>query len=600
MSVTSTTVIGAEAVLISDLLRRGYFEVPWHQRYYDWTGAHVSVLLRDLEEAISEKRSCYFLGSVILVERSDGLWEVNDGQQRLITISLLCAALGRRFAEEMLDPQREALALRVLFDLSEYRVSSFSDADRYSPRVTPPKNDKAYFNQMIRGKTLGTNGKLTASWRVIEEFLGITSREVNWKNYFDFVLNKVEVACIIVPQNLDPNALFETTNTRGKQLDDLDLIRNFFYSHFNDLSEIQRRETLHVHLERIRSMYPNVGKKTMAQDFVRCQLQCRFGFLRKDSFYEDVREKIRQEFKQLPNQKKPSDIVFNLVESLALREDIDLYRRITSPSVGSDFFEKFEAKSGSTRSPRNLTVFLREMINYKVTHTLIFALMTKFVHESDGRKVGKVARLVNTNLRRLTSFVMRTAFVAPKFEPSHIERDFADYAAEISNSSGIPDAEFKEFLEQCDRKQHNVLIDSTFEDSLAKAEMRGTKKIKSFLLGINYCESIDGTIIQPAKCTIEHVLPKGNQHWIGWPEFSDGDPGIWVHRIGNLTLLSNLDNKADDGFNSNFSQKRTLYEQSSIAITRKLAAENQSWTPQAVEERQRKIVRRAIDVWSFE
>ena len=98
--------IGAEAVLFSSLLHKGRFEVPWHQRYYDWDEKDVRALLQDIEEAVNEKRRCYFVGAVIVVEVADDMWEINDGQQRMVTVSLICAALCRRFAEETRHSQR--------------------------------------------------------------------------------------------------------------------------------------------------------------------------------------------------------------------------------------------------------------------------------------------------------------------------------------------------------------------------------------------------------------------------------------------------------------------------------------------------------------
>ena len=74
----------------------GRFVVPWHQRYYDWSAEQVLELLRDIDEAIDAGRQSYFLGSIMLVQDVDA-WQINDGQQRLITISLILASFCRRF-----------------------------------------------------------------------------------------------------------------------------------------------------------------------------------------------------------------------------------------------------------------------------------------------------------------------------------------------------------------------------------------------------------------------------------------------------------------------------------------------------------------------
>ena len=597
MTEEQCTAIGADAVLFSSLFHKGRFVVPWHQRYYDWEEKDVRALLRDIEEAVAENRRCYFVGAVILVENEGSTWEVNDGQQRMVTVSLICAALCRRFAEEIQDSQREALALRMLFNLHSGGVWKLEDAERYEPRIEPPLNNRVHYKQMIRGKTIGTNGKLMSAWRVIEDFFGTTNDGEHWQTYFDYICKHLEVACLRVPREIDPNAVFETINCRGKSLDALDLIRNFIYSHFSADDETQRRETVHVSLERIRGVFPSGKKSNKAQEYMRCRMQCRFGYLPKDTFYPDVRRTIREEAARAKSGLSASDFVFDLAINVARPEDLELYRRLTVPTASPEFLQEFEAKSGTIRSPRNLSVFLRELKGYSVTHTLVFALMASYVHESDGRKKRRVAKLVNTNLSRLTSFVLRTAFVA-NFEPSHFEKRFADYAAKISNSKDIPEEEFARFLRDCDRSEHNVLDDVRFEATMADVQMRGTQKIKALLLGINREGRPDAVVLNESNCAIEHILPVSKEHWEGWEGFGGTDPGEWVHRPGNLTLTAKEDNKPGGKFNGSFEKKAQVYADSSVAITRE-TAQRPTWSPDEVSRRQKHIAKLATRIWSF-
>ena len=127
-------------MLFSDLFHQGRFAVPWHQRYYDWKPSDVQALLHDIEDAIKEERDCYFLGAIMLVEIEHQRWEINDGQQRMVTVSLMCAALCRRFVREAKGSQREGLALRMLFDLDANSAWTMDDAERYTPRYS----DRAY------------------------------------------------------------------------------------------------------------------------------------------------------------------------------------------------------------------------------------------------------------------------------------------------------------------------------------------------------------------------------------------------------------------------------------------------------------------------
>ena len=83
---TEATVVTAEASLLSQLLYKGKLEVPWHQRKYDWSRENVSDLLIDLDEAFRENRGSYFLGAIVLVEKSDQSWKSMTGSNELSPI----------------------------------------------------------------------------------------------------------------------------------------------------------------------------------------------------------------------------------------------------------------------------------------------------------------------------------------------------------------------------------------------------------------------------------------------------------------------------------------------------------------------------------
>ncbi|MYF64587.1 MAG: DUF262 domain-containing protein, partial [Chloroflexi bacterium] len=152
------TIVNAEAAVLSYLLYKGQFEVPWHQRYYDWTAEEVRELLEDLGEAIQAERECYFLGTVMLVDRpgAPATWEINDGQQRMVTFSLMCARLARTFTRGA-DARREALALRVLFLLDENHTQTLEAAGSNRPRQSTPRSDQSRKKSLIRGGDIGAN-----------------------------------------------------------------------------------------------------------------------------------------------------------------------------------------------------------------------------------------------------------------------------------------------------------------------------------------------------------------------------------------------------------------------------------------------------------
>src|SRR5438874_1378626 len=78
---------------INDLLTERFF-VPSYQRGFRWTKQQVVDLLNDIWEfqvKTEGRNNFYCLQPVVVKRRTDGAWELVDGQQRLTTILLILA-----------------------------------------------------------------------------------------------------------------------------------------------------------------------------------------------------------------------------------------------------------------------------------------------------------------------------------------------------------------------------------------------------------------------------------------------------------------------------------------------------------------------------
>lgn len=586
------TQVTSEVLLVANLFTKGRFAVPWHQRYYDWATEQVGELLIDLNEAIKEGRASYFLGSIMLVKSDQEVWEINDGQQRLITLSLLIAALCRRFGARRSDPAREQRALRLLFDRAEMAGTNSDDTTRDTPRIKPPRQDESRFTQIIRGNDIGTNGKMTSAWNEIEIFVtGLSLRAA--RRFFDFLARNVEIGVLYVPLSEDANAVFETLNGRGKSLDDVDLIRNHLYSYFTGPTEHERRATVHDNLERI---LLNNRTQSRAQDYFRCYFQYRFGYLQKKRFYRETRYKISLRL----GRRGSDDYVYNLVNDLANSSLVELFRTITAKNPSPDFLSAFTRASKTTTNKRNLPILISELQGYKVAWPLVFALLRKFV-ETQGQTQQirrRVAHSVHRSLSDLASFVMRVSFCEAKFEPSRFETAFANCAMRVGKARNPEEFQVQFDLRECDERR--IMDDDRFRSQLADIELKDPKRAKRLLFGINADLHREARALDFQGCSVEHILPQSDTYHAGWSEFTDlnSDARNWVYRIGNLTLLGDSDNFARREFNANFAAKRSAFSDSPFAITRELSFMT-DWTPEAIRARSQKLAKVASRVWSF-
>ena len=67
------------------------FTIPSFQRAYIWKTENILQLVSDLDDACKSPGTPYFLGSLILVREGDNRYDVIDGQQRLVSLSIIIA-----------------------------------------------------------------------------------------------------------------------------------------------------------------------------------------------------------------------------------------------------------------------------------------------------------------------------------------------------------------------------------------------------------------------------------------------------------------------------------------------------------------------------
>ena len=157
--------IDASALEAGTLISKSRFMIPSYQRDYSWEIEEVRELWEDLKVSLDEKS--YFLGLIILTGKDDtNVMDVVDGQQRLVTLSLLAKAM-HNSAKNM---ERKALADRiesVLLHHLDY------ETDTKSPRITfSDPYDNSTFRSILNDestKNLDVSGD-SVSRRMIDSF----------------------------------------------------------------------------------------------------------------------------------------------------------------------------------------------------------------------------------------------------------------------------------------------------------------------------------------------------------------------------------------------------------------------------------------------
>lgn len=127
--------------------------IPSYQRPYSWDDEQVIQLMDDLIEAWEKKKKAYLVGNIIIHEK-DNKWNLVDGQQRVITFSLLLYALDvsscnlRRFLDDKTHSPLSIPRMNKNYHLIKARISRIKHFNKSVDSVT--------FEKYIKKQTVVT------------------------------------------------------------------------------------------------------------------------------------------------------------------------------------------------------------------------------------------------------------------------------------------------------------------------------------------------------------------------------------------------------------------------------------------------------------
>lgn len=186
----------AEVIGIKDLPFDN-LEIPKYQRPYKWGVKNVNQLITDLQ--VFSKSKEYRLGTLVLHDN-----EIVDGQQRIITLSLLLYALFQN---------KEVIKDNSYQDVRE-RINIFWQRTKF-------KN--AYSIANVR-----------ENLKVIKE-----RRADLDKKFLDFLLNHCEFVVVQLSDIAEAFQFFDSQNARGKDLEPHDLLKAF---HLREIKNFTKKD----------------------------------------------------------------------------------------------------------------------------------------------------------------------------------------------------------------------------------------------------------------------------------------------------------------------------------------------------------------------
>jgi len=548
-----------EQKLLDFLKKSPQFIVPIYQRTYSWTQKECEQLWNDIVRAGSNQNiNGHFIGSIVYVEA--GLYNVSsqtpllviDGQQRLTTMTLLLEALARHLDDSEPIPGFSQEKIRNYYLLNPLE----SDEQKYKVLLT--ETDKTTLLAIIQGQEIPKEH----SEQVQNNF-----------EYFCKVIentNKIEAVCegiaklIIVDISLDrqqdnPQLIFESLNSTGKELSEADLIRNYILMGLEP--ETQKR----LYENYWRPMEKEFGQekyKTDFDDFIRHYLTIKTGSIPKQS-------EIYEEFK------------FYAVDFGA-----DIETLITDIKKFASYYCAIAL--GAETNPKLHKAFNDLMIlKADVSIPLVLKM---YADKSDG--------LLSDDeflqaVRWVESYVFRRAICG--IPTNSMNKTFASLPKKIETENYLESLKAQFLLL---KSYTHYPTDTEFKTALKEKDVYNFRN-KHYLLYMleNYKRKEP---VSSKEYTIEHILPQNENLSSAWKEeLGENWKQIqeqYLHTIGNLTLT---------GYNSEYSdkpftEKKSMeggFDSSPLHLNKSVQRED-NWNEFSIVKRADELSDLAIEVWS--
>jgi uncharacterized protein with ParB-like and HNH nuclease domain len=547
-----------EAKLLDFLRRSPQFVIPIYQRTYSWIEKECRQLWDDnVRCGSNDQVLIHFIGSIVYIE--SGLSQVThqapllviDGQQRLTTVTLMLATLA------------EAVADTEPFDgFSQRKISNYflvnpeESGDRHF-KLLLSQTDRASLTAIVKG----TEQPKEYSLRVRDNhelFKGwINESKVDLATLCKGLAKLVVVDIALNRDQDNPQLIFESMNSTGKELSQADLIRNFI------LMGLEPRLQTRLYEEFWRPMEVDFGQEaysTQFDGFMRHYLTVKTGEIPNINAVYDA-------FKEHAHLSRAGAADDNTHIETLVRDLREYARYFCSMALGRETDEDLKR---AFHDLRELKVDVAYPFLLELYHDYAAQLLSK-------EDLAHGVRLVE-------AYVFRRAICA--IPTNSLNKTFATFAKALKKDRYLESIEAQFLLLPSYRRFPK---DDEFYRDIQTRDLYNFR-IRSYWLRRfeNYGRKEP---VPVDEYTIEHILPQNEQLSGDWQY----DLGVeweriqqtWLHTLGNLTLT---------GYNSEYSdrsfrKKRDMeggFKQSPLKLNNGLG-QLEKWDEEAIKHRAQKL-----------
>lgn len=538
------------------------YVIPAYQRNYTWkANIEVKKLLEDLDSVLEGKQTKHFLGIMIYLQQSSGMFRIEcsviDGQQRLTTIFLLLYALKEIMSEKGMKEEA-----RLLED--NYLINVTQKTDRY--KLKPLVSDDTVYQHIVRqeyDEIEDKHSNVYLNFKYIKSWLEGKLSSHSVQDIFN-ALQNLYIVCIPIGIDDYPQKIFESINATGAKLTASDLIRNYILM---PIPSEQQDAYYEKYWRKLESLISSDSKKL--ESFFRFFIMAKRGtMVNKNATYaafvdwfeaQQKNTSVENIFKEIVRYASYDSMIFNdSITTLpkALQKPIEEYRMIKSEMPVPLLLEYFSIHDKDNTTEKGITD-------------------------------AQLAAIIDT----LNSYLMRRALC--DMDTSSITRYFPPL--------------LKETLNECNGNYSNIV--TVFRKCLINEnrgnaqEMPDNKKLTERITNANMyniynwvnvffrkLESDNNKApVDFSKLSIEHLMPQTAT--LQWLAALDTDRPTYeenVNRLGNLTFAAKSDNSKMSNNSWQF-KKQVLSSTSHLKLNQDLLNKD-SWTLEDIDHRTEQLI----------
>lgn len=528
-----------------------YYQIPDYQRPYDWGDEEIQKLWDDIYSAFDSGDQFYFLGPVVLAETKDGYLEVVDGQQRLTTLTILFCVI-RDFYFKRLKKKDQILKNQISDAVEslvkkQYRLRLITQAQYHNrfeheilKKVMLPQEDLTKKQkEKLKYKFMNAASVLKNFLDGIYEDFGI--RQI--RKLARFILDDVVFITITCSNRVSAIKIFQIINTRGLELSLADLVKSSLLAKLDD-------EKKHI---QFMASWREIEKTTedndeSVSDFLTYYAYYSFATKPKRSLYEEFQEKFKK--------KKPNQVIYE--------------------------FQKFTNHLDLLLNEKSKVIYTMKLLPDKVFWKVILvtAKMEGF------RRFASLCK----ELRRFYFSYWIAGYTTAK------TRNFSYKLVKLIKDKKT----LAQIKKEIKKKMNEDEVVDYARDNLEN-DVYGESWLKPLLILIEYEQTDESVFIEYSrKLHVDHILPGEWKKKSDWrKKWTDDQANFWLHKMGNLTLLTGKKNI--QASNKEFSKKKKNFNGKGIDGTTgfeisKRILKRTNWTEKEVKKRHKWLIRQTANI----